>query len=112
VRGLGALKVYGLRRVLCIHVKAMSARIAAAMPEKRNQDHRKRQDPDRGADVNARTGVGVAAPLKIVVNHAQPDEDENQRPVIQQNGQRLEARTPIAHQEQNSDHNQDNWQNQ
>ena len=82
------------------------------MPEKRNQDHHKRQNPDRGAHVNARTRVGVAASLKIVVNHSQPDEDENQRPVIQQNGQRLEARTPIAHQEESSDHNQDNWQDQ
>src|SRR5439155_11523131 len=48
VHGPGALEVHGLRGMLCVHVKAMPARIATAMPEKRNQDHHKRQNPDRG----------------------------------------------------------------
>src|SRR5437879_13354928 len=79
VHGPGALEVHGLRGMVCVHVKAMPARIATAMPEERNQDQHKRQNPDRGENVDARTRVGVAGAQEIIVDSSRPADHESLR---------------------------------
>src|SRR5579872_5383561 len=83
------------------------------MPEKRDQhDHE-----DNGANAGTRRGstsrrVRILAALPAIPYLSRADKNEDERPIGPENGPRVEARTPVAVQDNRADRNQQYWDNQ
>src|SRR5882724_2832196 len=87
-------------------------RKSAAMPDQHADHQHKRHGAKRGAQGNAGRRVGIAAPLDVVPNLSDANENQDERPIGPENRPWLKRGIPSPKQKQDTESNQDDGEHQ
>ena len=68
------------------------------MPEQKGENEKKQERPDHGADGKRRRGLRIAVALHAIPKHSSTHENQEKRPVLPENRERIEIGQPAPEQ--------------